>query len=184
MIDQTNILNCPHEPESGGMRFRNRALLNAHIEKHVLAPGEKWKNIQGFESEFLDAAAEGDSVSMERLALAYEEFLSETLMTLTREGKGHSHYFGAYPEDYCRFMGKSNPEPAQCIVALDKSKNLVIIAESYVTKGNFSAYTIKTGFRKSTDLTNEAWKKQHENRLKDRNIVKGKRYILIADHHG
>ena len=90
MIDETNMDSCLLEP-SGQLRFRTWELLFQHLEKHVYKEEEKWGKLEEFSTEEIRQAKNGDNDMQQRLAMKYQEFLSEKVVECCQEHRNHRH---------------------------------------------------------------------------------------------
>lgn len=185
MIDETNMDSCLLEP-SVRLRFRTWGLLFQHLEKHVYNEEEKWGKLEGFSTEEIRQAKNGDNDMKQRLATKYQEFLSEKVVECCQEHRDHRHLLriSQIPEGMLAMMPNyQNQEPEQIVKCWGILDNLVVIASSIVRNGAFAPYILKTGYRTYPKLKKKTWLKAMLSREEEvSDFFDGKKQRLIADH--
>jgi hypothetical protein len=192
MTEPQNILAI--EPTSP-IPFGSVRSLRKHVRKHVLRDGgQRWTELINFMQ--LDEAQREidedlpDKPMLQQTMDDYSRVISESLLRLTSNDMGHMHLFeesGFRSKNIKQKCSEGLPNGAvQTIEALDIEEKIVIIAKSFVQKGEFTPYVLCTGYRPYSKLSDYSLSKEFERRFWERRTLRREcgdcKEIVLARH--
>ncbi|MAB71535.1 MAG: hypothetical protein CMJ54_03410 [Planctomycetaceae bacterium] len=182
-------LEQPVEPTIP-LRFGSRRGRDEHVRKHVLGTrAERWWDLLG--QDAIDAARQADhdfgeghrDPRFERLARAYESFLSERLLAAVQTGLHHVHIvtfeLATPPPGVTAMLGYRVSR--RVVVAWSPKEKMRIVAGFPVRDGESPAYTLWSGFRHDVKASAGRFSRGIRTRMLDRHRHHQERLVAIHD---
>ena len=188
----TKIRNLPPVVEpTGKLEFGSEKSLLKHVLKHVLnTSSARWKQLidacQLAEAQREYQEQLPKKPMLQRTMQDYSSHLSESVLRLTREKRGHCHF---YQEPLSLSETDKSPTPDrlpnnawQTILLWDLHKKILIVVKSFVRNGKFQPYVLCTGYR-LFPKPDSSLRKDRKHRLRDQLIIRRDKEDIILAYH-
>ncbi|MDR0609239.1 MAG: hypothetical protein LBG58_03955 [Planctomycetaceae bacterium] len=168
-----------------------RKRIDYKIDSYVFNSGEHWQMF--FSNKTLDSALFGyncngkSDADFLQLCYEYEKLASDILLKLCTENRWHFHFLAK--KEY----SKGKPMFCQTIEAIDIKRQIKVVANSFVRKGQNVPYIICSAFRfwckGRKNVEGLSLRKYVNKRKREKMFIKNNpdgpvEQILLADHWG